>query len=68
MPYIKPSGEKMHNLHIRIPYAVWRKFRTLYPDKGDVQQHGLMAIKRYIGWPIMEHDVDEVVDDVPAPD
>lgn len=36
------------NIHCRIPYKLWRKLRTNFPEKGDMNRVVNLALELYL--------------------
>lgn len=41
-------SEQLKHIHFRIERTLWRHFRALFPDKGDVQRVCKQALVEYL--------------------
>lgn len=38
----------VHNLHVRVPLPLWKRFRKSFPEKGDLARVVLKALELYL--------------------
>lgn len=38
----------VHNLHVRVPIPLWKRFRKSFPEKGDLSRVVLKSLELYL--------------------
>ena len=44
----RTSTPHLHHAHIRVPIALWKRFRRSFPEQGDLARVFLLALEQYL--------------------
>lgn len=47
-PITKTQTPHIHNIHVRCPVELWKRFRKSFPEKGDLIRVVIRAIELYL--------------------
>lgn len=42
------STPHLHHAHVRVPIALWKRFRRNFPEQGDLARVFLLALEQYL--------------------
>lgn len=48
VPPKRTTTPHIHHVHVRVPIALWKRFRQNFPEQGDVARVMLLAMEMYL--------------------